>query len=264
MQIAGRTFNIGTFNGVPIVYVVSQSPLAHVSATVQILVDYFHITGVIDLGNSAAISPSLKVADVAVLGETAFSSAWTWMEYEGRTEASNELPSLRIGDYNVPKAGENKLGSLQYQKIKKYTPKGSNKETFWYYIDPEWLEMAYQLKNINLESCTDERLCTKDVPRVVYGVKGASSDGLVFNTAYGKFLYQHLNVSTVDRKSAAVVSTAVANGVKHIVFRGASNKPGVPYDHKLAVLATKNSFKVASKFVKLLANQLPLIKYKYY
>ncbi|XP_021729063.1 bark storage protein A-like [Chenopodium quinoa] len=263
IQIAGRTFNIGTFNGVPTIYVVSTSPLAHVSATVQILVDHFHILGIIDLGNAAVVSPSVKLADVAVLDKTSFISAWTWKEYEGGIETSNELPSLRFGDYNVPEAGDNKLGSLQFLKIKKYTPKGSNKETFWYYIDPEWLEMASQLKDINLESCTEERLCTKDVPSVVYRVKGASSDAYVLNHAYGKFLNKHLNVSTVDRKSAAVVSTAVANGVKHIVFRGASNKPGMPYDKKLSALATKNSFKVASKFVELLANQLPLIKYKY-
>lgn len=265
MNIAGRTFNTGIFNSVPTVYVIASGPLAHVSSTVQILVDYFQVTGIIDCGNAAVVSPSLELADVAVLGETAFTSLWSWKEYEGNMKSSDELPSLRIGDYNVPEAGDNKLGSLQYQKVKKYTPKGSKKATFWYYIDPQWLEIASQLKDIALERCIDDgRLCTKQVPSIMYGLKGASSDAYVLNAAYGKFLNKHLNVSTIDRKSAATVSTAVANGVKHIVFRGASNKPGGPYDNILSALLSKITFKVVTKFVELLSNQLPLIKYKYY
>uniref|UniRef100_A0A803L2N3 Nucleoside phosphorylase domain-containing protein n=1 Tax=Chenopodium quinoa TaxID=63459 RepID=A0A803L2N3_CHEQI len=231
---AGRVFKVGTFKGI------------------------------IDYGNAASISPSVKLADVAVLSEASFISAWTWEQYEGRSmEALNDLPSLKIGDYNVPEAGDNKLASLQFQKISKYTPKGSNKKTFWYYIDPEWLKIASQLKDITLESCINGRLCTKDVPSVKFGVKGSSSDSYVQNEAYGKSLNKELGVSTVDRKSAATVSTAVANGVKHIVFRGASNKPGTSSDNEIKALTSKNLFKVVSEFVELLANELPMLKYKY-
>ncbi|XP_010671478.2 bark storage protein A [Beta vulgaris subsp. vulgaris] len=256
---AGRTFNIGTFNGVPTVYVIALAPLAHVSATVQILIDSFRVTGIIDYGNAASVSPSLKLADVAVLGKTAFTGAWTWEDYEDRVRQSDELPSLKFGDYNVPEAGDNKLASLQYNKIKKYTAKGAKKDTFWYYVDPEWLNIAANLLDTPLDSCINGRLCTKDVPSIVYGVKGSSSDTYVQNVAYGKFLNKELDVSTVDRKSAATVSTAVANGVKHIVFRAASNKPGVEYDQKLSALASKNNLKVVSEFVKLISVQ-PLLK----
>lgn len=55
------------------------------------------------------------------------------------------------------------------------------------------------------------------------------------------------------------LQTAVANGVKHIVFRAASNKPGVEYDQKLSALASKNNLKVVSEFVKLISVQ-PLLK----
>jgi len=55
-------------------------------------------------------------------------------------------PSLKIGDYNVPKPGENKLGSIQYEKVRKYTPKGSKRETFWFYIYPEWVDIANEIK----------------------------------------------------------------------------------------------------------------------
>ncbi|XP_021764272.1 bark storage protein A-like [Chenopodium quinoa] len=261
---AGRVFKVGTFKGVPTIYVIALAPMAHVSSTVQMMVDTFPIIGIIDYGNAASISPSVKLADVAVLSEASFISAWTWEQYEGRSmEALNDLPSLKIGDYNVPEAGDNKLASLQFQKISKYTPKGSNKKTFWYYIDPEWLKIASQLKDITLESCINGRLCTKDVPSVKFGVKGSSSDSYVQNEAYGKSLNKELGVSTVDRKSAATVSTAVANGVKHIVFRGASNKPGTSSDNEIKALTSKNLFKVVSEFVELLANELPMLKYKY-
>lgn len=258
---AGRTFNVGTFKGVPTVYVVALSPLAHVSTTVQIMIDNFHIVGIIDYGNAASVSPSLKLADVAVMSETAYTSSWIWEKFEGAMEAS-ELPALRIGDYNVPEAGGNKLASLQYEKINKYTPKGVRK-TFWYYIDPQWLEIASQLKNINLENCIGSEYCIEDVPSVKIGVRGSSSDVYLKNEAYGKFLHDELDVSTVDRKSAATVSTAVANGVKHIVFRAASNKPGIPQDQAMGNLARKNNLKVVSEFVELIANQLPLIKHYY-
>lgn len=255
VDIAGRTFNLGTFKGVPTVYVIALSPLAHVSATVQILLDNFFIEGIIDYGKAATVSKSVKLADVAVISKTAFTGAWTWKDYEGSdVNAAKQLPTLDIGDYNVPEAGENKLGSLQYNKIKKYTPKGSKKETFWYYIDPEWFKLASELKDMNLGSCIG-RLCTKDKPSVVYGAKASSSDAYLQNAAYGEFLNKELSVATVDRKSAATVSTAVANGVKHIVFRAASNSPGVEYDSELSALAGINNLKVVSAFVELLANQ---------
>lgn len=62
-----------------------------------------------------------------------------------------------------------------------------------------------------LDSCINGRLCTKDVPSIVYGVKGSSSDTYVQNVAYGKFLNKELDVSTVDRKSAATVSVSFLN-----------------------------------------------------
>ncbi|WP_215641277.1 hypothetical protein, partial [Bifidobacterium adolescentis] len=95
--------------------------------------------------------------------------------------------------------------------------------------------------------------------------RGSSSDVYLENEAYGMFLNEKLGVSTVDRKSAATVATAVANGVKHIVFRGASNRPGMPQDSNIKALASKNSLKVVSEFIKLLhltsQNQTPLAEY---
>ncbi|MBT9839244.1 hypothetical protein GPK41_09295, partial [Bifidobacterium adolescentis] len=113
---AGRTFNVGSFHGVPVVYVIAVAPLAHVSATAQILLDSFKVVGLIDYSNSATVNPSLKLGDVAVLSETAFTSTWTWEDYKSMVNSvqATELPTLKIGEYNVPEAGDNKLGSIEF------------------------------------------------------------------------------------------------------------------------------------------------------
>lgn len=255
LNIAGRIFNFGEFNGVPTIYVLAFPPLAHVGVTIQILLDNFLIEGIIDYGKAATVSKSVKLGDVAVISKTAYISPLKWKENnEDSEDSSKDLPLLKVGDYNLPEAGDNELGSFQFKKVRKYTPKGINKKTFWYYTDPEWRQLASQLKDLSLESCNG-RLCSKDKPSVVFGVQASSSDAYLQNTAYGEFLNKELHVSTVDRKSAATVSTAVANGVKHIVFQAASNTPGESKDKELSELAGKNNLKVVSAFIELIARQ---------
>ncbi|CAO2838654.1 unnamed protein product [Amaranthus hypochondriacus] len=252
---AGRTFKVGKFNDLNVVYVIALAPLSHVSATVQILVESFAIRGIIDYGNAGAVNPSLGFGDVAVLSKTAFASAWTWEEYESNSNSLEALASLKIGKYNVPEAGDNELGSLKFNKIPKYTPYSANKETFWYYIDPDWYKIALKLKDeVTLENCVND-VCNIVVPSVAYGAKGASSDIYVSNVAYAEFLHNKFGFSTVDRKAAATVSTAVANGVNHVVFRGASNKPGVAGSPINGALASKNTLKMVAAFI----DQLPKI-----
>jgi nucleoside phosphorylase len=43
------------------------------------------------------------------------------------------------------------------------------------------------------------------MPKVVYGLKGSTSDIFVDNAEYRKFLFKEFGVSTIDEESAAVV-----------------------------------------------------------
>jgi len=57
-----------------------------------------------------------------------------------------ELPSLRFGDYNLPKPGVNKLESVQHQRVTLYTPSGSNPQAFWFPVYRDWHRLAAEIK----------------------------------------------------------------------------------------------------------------------
>uniref|UniRef100_A0A7C9DG16 Adenosylhomocysteine nucleosidase n=1 Tax=Opuntia streptacantha TaxID=393608 RepID=A0A7C9DG16_OPUST len=257
LMFAGRQFNIGKFRGMSAVYVRAGEPLANVGATVQLLIEKFRLIGIISYGTSGSTSDKLDVPNVAVPTYVAYASAWKWQEWEPSVEVHGKArPSLKIGDYNVPKPGENKLGSIQYEKVRKYTPKGSKRETFWFYIYPEWVDIANEIEASELDRCIGGTTCNEQLPEIVKGLRIASSDSYISNSAYANFLRDHLDVAAVDTDSAGVVSVAVANGMPHIVFKAASNRPGVPQDPKLSALARENVLKVVAAFVDRLSQKM--------
>ncbi|XP_074319806.1 bark storage protein A-like [Silene latifolia] len=233
ITIAGRQFSFGKFNDQPVIYVLAGETLSNVGVTVQIMIDTFKIKGIINYGGAATLSNKVFIADVVVPSQVAFSGVWTWEKYG--SEAKNY--SLKIGDYNVPEAGENTLGRITSLKTTLYKPTNSKKKTYFFDVHPEWHQLASQLN-------FGER------PTVHIGddVRMGSSDIYVSNVAFAAFL-KDLKLTAVDTESAAVVATSIANGVPHIVFRGASNRPGTDSDVRLSEVTAKNVLKTVAKFI---------------
>ncbi|CAO2821291.1 unnamed protein product [Amaranthus hypochondriacus] len=234
LTYAGRSFHIGLFNGFPAIYVLAGEPMSNVGATTQMLLDMFHISGIICYGSSATVSNGVFITNVVIPSQVTYTSSWEWAPQDGVRVA----PGFNIGDYNLPEAGENALGSVHFSAVPVYKS-SSTKKKMVYDIDvhSEWVNLASQL------NFGDDRLT------VHFGKKVGSSDVYLKNQAYASVLSNQLGVSAVDTESAAVVTTAIANDVPHIVVRGASNRPGLPSDKRLSEVTSKNVLKVVAQFV---------------
>ncbi|XP_074319807.1 bark storage protein A-like [Silene latifolia] len=231
---AGRKFSFGTFKSKPVVHVLAGKPMANVAATVQMMIDWFPIKGIINYGSAATLSNQVIIADVVIPSQVAFTGVWRWEEYESKVK----YPSLKIGEYNVPKAGANYLGHITSLKTELYEPTGSGSRTYFFDVHAEWLQLA-------------ARINFGERPTVHIGeaYRCGSSDIYVSNSAYGAFLNKKLNITVADSASAAVVATSIANGVPHIVIKGASNRPGTEYDARLSEVTKKNVLKTVSAFI---------------
>lgn len=234
--VAGRKFNFGKFNGEPAVYVLAGSPMANVAVTVQLMFDNLPIKGIISYGAAATVSNQVFIADVVVPSQVAFTSVWKWEKYD---ESDNmDTTTLNIGEYNVPKAGENYLGQIEFKKTQMFTPTSSKKSVYWFDVHSEWVQLASQI-NFGIQSNV----------HIGGDYRIGSSDIHLSNVAFATFLNKQLNVTAVDTTSAAVVSASIANGVPHIVFRGTSKRPGTQSDSELSETTGKNVLKAVAAFV---------------
>jgi nucleoside phosphorylase len=58
---------------------------------------------------------------------------------------------------------------------------------------------------MELEKCVNSSLCLPEKPKLVVGLKGATSNIFLDNAAYRDFLFQTFEVSSSDMESSAVV-----------------------------------------------------------
>lgn len=252
VDLAGRRFNIGSIVGVNVIYVMTGEKTLNAGITVQILVDTFDIKGIVHYGIAGSANESLTIGDVSVPKYVAFTSSWDWMEFESE---ENDLPEFIFGNYNFPKQGENLLAKVEFTAEQLYSTGKPMEQVFWLPVEPNWFTIASQLKDIELQRCINETYCLPNTPKVVYGLKGSTADIFLDNAAYGKFLFDKFNVSTVDEESAAVVMTCLSNGVPCIVFRGVSDMSGGGgTEGKLSAtsvysLASINALSVAVEFI---------------
>ncbi|XP_031380137.1 bark storage protein A-like isoform X2 [Punica granatum] len=261
-HLAGRRFNIGKIGNVPVVYVMSGEQMfceammvtpcigqVNAAITVQILVDTFDILGVVHYGTAGSINSSLSLGDVSVPASVALTSSWKWLDFKSEAAQS---PELKFGDYNLPRQGPNLLAAVEFTPTQVYSNGLPMKETFWLPVDPKWFDLATQLQNVQLEQCLNKTDCLPETPKVVYGLLGATADVFLDNVAYGQYLFQTFNISTVDEESAAVIMVCSSNEIPGIVFRGISDMAGG--EHKLlsgslSSLAASNALSAALKFI---------------
>ncbi|KAH9605447.1 hypothetical protein KSS87_000919 [Heliosperma pusillum] len=197
------------------------------------MMDLFPIKGVIDFGSAGTVSNEVIIADVVIPSQVAFTGVWSWEEPESKAR----YPSLKIGEYSLPEAGNNSLGHITSLKSEVYEPTGSSK-TYFFNVHSEWLQLASRLN-----------FGEQPTVRLGEGYRGGASDIYVSNSAYGTFLNEKLNITIVDTSSAAVVATSIANGVPHIVIKGASNRPGSESNSELSETTKKNVIKTVSTFI---------------
>ncbi|KDP36637.1 hypothetical protein JCGZ_08890 [Jatropha curcas] len=74
------------------------------------------------------------------------------------------------------------------------------------------------------------------------------------NEAYGEFIYDIFNVSTLDTSDFAIAMTCFSNNIPYIVFRGISSelKHNLPFARLFGPSGNKNAVKVTAAFLGLL------------
>lgn len=259
IQLAGRRFNIGSINGVDVIYVMTGEQTANAALTVQALLDAFDIQGIVHYGTAGSTNDSLSFGDVSVMNYVAFTSSWKWKEFKSE---KGQLPTLTFGAFNFPEKGENLLAKIEFTPVQLYSTGKPMEEMYWLPVDPNWFTIAAQLQNLTLQQCVNDTYCLPETPKVVYGLKGSTADIFLDNAAYRKYLFQQFNVSTVDEESAAIVLTCLTNGVPCIVFRGVSDLAGGNGTLSLASLsslASINALTVAVEFISLITRESSVV-----
>ncbi|XP_019066428.2 bark storage protein A-like [Solanum lycopersicum] len=113
------------------------------------------------------------------------------------------------------------------------------------------------MKGINLDQCANSTLCLPEKPKLVVGLKGATSNFFIDNAAYTQFLFNTFGVTSLDMESSAVVMTCLSNGYPVIAIRGLSDLAGTQKgDNTIRLfgsLAALNTAKVVIGFVKSLS-----------
>ncbi|KAI3926517.1 hypothetical protein MKW92_042339 [Papaver armeniacum] len=232
VDLSGRKFNIESIKGTKVIYVMSGERRLNAGITVQILLDVFDIRGIVHYRTAGSANSSLSFGDVSIPEYVAFTGAWTWKNSE--TKDVHGIKEMKIGNYNLPEEGENLLRKIEFRREEFLSIRQPMKILFW------------------LENATS---CLPRVPKVEYGLRGASADMFLNNAAYRKFLFKEFQVSTVDEESSAVVMTAMSNGVPSIVLRGVSDLAGGAgnkISKSLKKLAAGNSCNAAVKFIELI------------
>ncbi|KAF9670541.1 hypothetical protein SADUNF_Sadunf13G0079800 [Salix dunnii] len=252
VEIAGRTFHVGTLDNTPIVYVKTGSQTVNVATAVQSLLLKFSISGIVFFGNAGSLDENVLVpGDVLVPEAVAFTGVWEWEEFRAQNKGK-----LVFGNYNYPENGENLLGTAAPQNITLYSPSEDPEEVFWLPVSSSWFEAATEeLKDLKLKECHSGR-CLPRTSKVVFGLKSSTSDFYVKNKAYGDFLLEKFNASTTDAASAAVALTSLSNGKLFVVIQGISNIVGVESSTpEIGYIASQNAFHVATKFVNSIPTQ---------
>ncbi|KAI3839463.1 hypothetical protein MKX03_017724 [Papaver bracteatum] len=207
VDLSGRKFNIGSIKGTKVIYVVSGQRRLNAGITVQILLDVFNIRGIVHYGIAGSADNSLSYGDVSIPKYVAFTGSWNW----------------KIGNYNLPEEGQNLLGESEFKPEEVFSVGQPMKEVFWH---KTWFNLEAQLKGVEFQQYENATSCLPRVPKVEYGLRGATADIFLDNAAYRKFLFKEFQVSTVDEESSAVVMTAMSSGVPSIVIRGVSDLAG--------------------------------------
>ncbi|KAJ4721054.1 bark storage protein A-like [Melia azedarach] len=251
VDLAGRRFNIGKIKNADVIYVMTGEQTLNAGITVQILLDTFDTEGVVHYGIAGSTNDSLSLADVSVMKYVAFTSSWKLKEFKSET---GQLPELKFGAFNYPERGENLLAKVEFTPGQLYSEGKPMEEFFWLQVDSDWFSIATQLQDLELQRCLNDTYCLPETPKVTVGLRGSTADIFLDNEAYRKFLYEQLNVSTVDEESAAIVMTCMSNGVPSIVFRGVSDLAGGGENVlslSLSSLASVNALTAAVEFIAL-------------
>ncbi|KAF3669171.1 putative ribosome-recycling factor-like [Capsicum annuum] len=256
VDLSGRRFRIGKVEGRKVIYVKCGVGLVNAAAATQQMLDLFDIKGIIHFGISGNANSSMHIGDVTIPWQLAQTGLWEWLKPNATMEP-NDFAQFDFKSYNDPKGGENQLGKVGYSTEQFYSIAGEvnvPQRPVWFNITKNWLHVASHLQGIKLDQCANSTLCLPEKPKLVVGLKGATSNFFIDNAAYTQFLFNTFGVTSLDMESSAVVMTCLSNGYPVIAIRGLSDLAGTQKgDNTIRLfgsLAALNTAKVVIGFIK--------------
>ncbi|XP_059307630.1 bark storage protein A-like isoform X1 [Lycium ferocissimum] len=257
VDLSGRRFRIGKVEGKKVIYVKCGVGLVNAAAATQQMLDLFDIKGIIHFGISGNANSSMRIGDVTIPYQFAQTGLWDWLKPNATMEP-NDFAQFNFKSYNDPKGGENQLGKVGYSTEQFYSVSGEvnvPQRPIWFDITKNWLHVASHLQQgMKLEQCANSTLCLPYKPKLVVGLKGATSNFFIDNAAYTQFLFKTFGVTSLDMESSAVVMICLSSGYPVIAIRGLSDLAGTQEgDNTIRLfgsLAALNTAKVVISFIK--------------
>ncbi|KAL9402776.1 hypothetical protein Peur_006625 [Populus x canadensis] len=256
VDLSGRRYRVGKINGKKVVFVRCGVGMTNAAAVTQQMLDLFDVTGIVHFGISGNVNDSMSIGDVTIPKQFAHTGLWNWLNPNGTMDPA-DVAYLEVGSYNVPEGdGVNLLGQIGYSTEQLFSVSrepNTAVSLWWMEVSQQWLQLARSLEGMELEKCVNSSLCLPEKPKLVVGLKGATSNIFLDNAAYRDFLFQTFEVSSSDMESSAVVMTCLSNGFPVIVIRGLSDLAGAESGdnaiHTFGSLAALNAAKAVLEFI---------------
>ncbi|KAH7537018.1 hypothetical protein FEM48_Zijuj03G0047800 [Ziziphus jujuba var. spinosa] len=144
----GRRFKIGKVHDKKVIYVRCGIGMVNAAAATQQMVDLFNVAGIVHFGIAGNVNNSMSIGDVSIPKQLADTGLWDWVNPNGTLD-STDVAHLEIETYNVPKGGENLLGSIGYMQEQFFSASGKpnvSQPLFWIHVNQQWLQVASKLE----------------------------------------------------------------------------------------------------------------------
>jgi len=241
----GVEFTTGTLQGKPAVLFLSGISMVNAAMNTQLALDRFNVSHIVFSGIAGGVNPSLHIGDVTVVER--------WGQYLEVLMARETAPGVfslgERGDTGFPHFG---MMYTRPVKVKSAAEPKIHKK-FWFDVDPELLDMAKGLRNVELSACDAAHECLNRQPRILIGGNGVSGPAFLDNAALREHVFAAFHANVVDMESAACAMVAYSNDVPFIAFRSLSDLAGggegANEMHTFMNIAAANSAKVLLAFL---------------
>jgi len=218
-RINGVEFTTGTLQGKAVVVFLSGISMTNAAMNTQLVLDRFRVSRIVFSGIAGGVNPALHIGDVAVPEQWGQYLEAVMARETGRTRFT---PPPWMKDATLPG-----FGMLMPRPVEVRTaaqPAPTRKA--WFAADPQMLETARRLGNVELARCTAAATCLSHRPQVVVGGNGVSGQAFVDNTAFRQYTYKTFKANVLDMETAATAMVAYSNNVPFIAFRSLSDLAG--------------------------------------
>ena len=196
-------------------------------------------------GIAGGVDSERSIGDVVVPSQWSeyLESAFARETREGYALPSFESKAVKNFDMIFPQPVQIARPSAEPEKLQ------------WFPTDSKLLALARKLADaVHLGSCTVEKTCLDQQPKVVIGGNGVSGQVFVDNRIFREYVRSTFKAEVVDMESAAIAHVAYINNRPFIAFRSLSDLAGADPDQTqedvFEKLASKNSAMVVKAFVK--------------